>query len=256
MRAIIVTGWKQTDKGLQPENLYTGLDGVAAATAAEDAAKSRAFKFIGRLVNVSHAPLPVIHQPIQVTKVVHQTGTPAPKEEQAPLNAEKREALNDELFQTRKAAADELAAANKAAQVAQEESHQFTLSLLGMNKAQLLEKASELKVTGVEAGTKNSDIIAAILAQRQAAPKAQAGASLTANAPGGAGQDLSKARAALGGMDAAGLKLLIESLNQGKPGELATGTFAPRQQIQQQQNDAPLESLVEAIVTAANFTAK
>jgi len=59
MRAIVVIGYKKSDKGLQPENIYTGVDGNEAHAAAEKARKSGSFVQITRLTNPLGTPLPV-----------------------------------------------------------------------------------------------------------------------------------------------------------------------------------------------------
>lgn len=53
----IVIGWKATPDGIVPENLYTGLDGVAAGAAAEKARKSEKFIRIGQVTNPTMRPL-------------------------------------------------------------------------------------------------------------------------------------------------------------------------------------------------------
>jgi hypothetical protein len=104
MRALILVGWKAVDgKGLVPENLYCGLDGVELDKAAQAAAETREFAYLGRLTNPSFAAVSVDPTPIVRT-------TPKfPREEaaklrnhkgsKAPAHIQKQE---DELSEQRK----------------------------------------------------------------------------------------------------------------------------------------------------------
>jgi hypothetical protein len=68
MRALILIGSKRTkDKGLVPECLYCGLDGVELQTAADKAAASGEYAEIGRLIHPVAAPMPIDPTPTTIT---------------------------------------------------------------------------------------------------------------------------------------------------------------------------------------------
>ena len=67
MQAFILIGVKQTTSGPVPENIYTGLDGVALQLAADKAAASRSYISLTRLTNPSGSPMPIDPTPTVAT---------------------------------------------------------------------------------------------------------------------------------------------------------------------------------------------
>jgi hypothetical protein len=177
MRSIIIIGWKKT-KGRPdpvPINLYTGLDGVAALKAATDAAEEGGYAKIGKLTNPLVVPMPLVNQPIVFPTVIHHVGKP--EKDSAPAGVRERNKKVEESATETKAKSD----AEKAKADVLKSDHDFRLSLLGKTKAQLTEQAiSEYKLT-IAPGTKNQDIIAAIIEAKNNSPadKTKAGDETT-----------------------------------------------------------------------------
>ncbi len=85
MNALILIGVKRTPKGRVVENLYTGLDGDALATAAEKARKSKAYVEIGRITNPNHTPMAIDPHETEATTPVFVR----PKAKEAPKDMNK-----------------------------------------------------------------------------------------------------------------------------------------------------------------------
>lgn len=95
MQALILIGLKRLDGAkTEVENLYTGLDGVELAKAADKAAESKAYSRIEKLVNPMGTPMPIDPTPTKGSgkpKEPERKAAKAPQSAKAPKHIQDRE---------------------------------------------------------------------------------------------------------------------------------------------------------------------
>ena len=100
LRLLILVGWKKTETGLAPEQLYFGNDAVTMGTSASEAQKSGDFVAIREFRNPEGRPRPVMIDPAPtITKIepikTYQAPTTKTKTPAEEAHEKEKAALND-----------------------------------------------------------------------------------------------------------------------------------------------------------------
>jgi hypothetical protein len=101
MNALILIGVKKSKSGLQPESLYCGLDGVELEKAATDAAATKEYVFIGKIVNPSCTPMPI--DPTPTTRTTPEFNRPKAHKPAQPKGQPKHMQERDDLIAKQRA---------------------------------------------------------------------------------------------------------------------------------------------------------